>query len=129
MNVNVTNTKCDYNIETPPHSDDDPTECQLFIHDIIDDIVSDTGIDAEATISCCDEMRKCCKILCDIIPKITLSLSTIKKGVALWSTGFMIDCEFTDGGHLGAECVNDYKVYPGDLEMILTQHSIQHTLK
>ena len=118
QNIHINN----YEIKTPSHSDIHPTECALLIEDIVQNIVSDDGIDPEALMSCSDKIRKYSKKMFELIPKCTLTLNGIRKCVALWSTAFMIDCKLTDGGHFGAECTSNIRVIPADLTTIIHQH-------
>ena len=53
-----------------------------------------------------------CNKMNNILPKLTMALSSFRKIVALWSTGYMIDCKLTGDGNLGAQCVNQVKVFP-----------------
>ena len=99
-----------YDIETPTNSNYQPSNSE---HDgLITDLVSNDGIDPDAAISCCDKTTKYGSKFCGILSKLTISLNTIRKVVALWSTGYMLDCKLTDGGHLGAECANNIRVIP-----------------
>ena len=83
-----------YSLETPPHSDIDPSEHD---HEIpIEDIVSNAGIDSEVTITCFDKFKRSCKKLNNILPKLTFGLNTFRKVMALWITGYI------DKGHYNA---------------------------
>ena len=86
----------------------------MLMQDILDDIVSDDGINSEAAISCYDQMKKFGKKMCYLLPKCTITLNGIRKCIALWSTAFMVDCKLSDGGHFGAECTSNVRVIPID---------------
>ena len=101
-----------YQILTPRNSDIYPSECtQISIIDIMNQIVSEQGIDSLHSYSC---IYRKLKKLSIILPKLTLILNVIKKLVALFSTIFMLDCKLTGEGHFGIECIDQVRVISVD---------------
>ena len=86
----------------------------------------DADMDDEATMTCCNRIKSHSKVLHQILLKCTFAINGIRKGVALWSTAFMVDCKLTDGGHLGPECMTDIRVLQSDQGTHIYQNNIEH---
>ena len=96
-----------YDIQTPRNSDNYPSECDqpIIIDDIINEIVSDQGIETTDK-----NIRKILKLL----PNLIMVLNIMKKIIALFSTIFMIDCKLTGEGHFGIDCIDQVRVLSAD---------------